>query len=279
MNKTALYDVIRSIKGSGLTQSEVDNVERTLTPTVNAEALFSVIRSIKPKGGLTQAEVDQVNALIVDSTAAAPTTGQPFLNHEAFRQWAPEAVPGTVRALELAIAKYPALQPRPVLKRWLGNMHVESMGFSQLTESLNYSVEALIKKFGRHRISEADARRYGRSPQHAANQQAIANLLYGGPWGKENLGNEAHGDGWAHRGAGFLQMTGKANQEKYGGSAEALMDPVVSADAAARFFIDKGCVRFAAAGDDAEVCRRINGGSNALAERIQRAASADRVIR
>ncbi len=106
---------------------------------------------------------------------------------------------------------------------FLANINVESAGLTRLTENLNYSVEALIAKFGRHRISVADARRYGRSSAHPANQEALANILYGGDFGRTNLGNTQPGDGWKFRGWGPKQLTGRANQTD---CAEALGIPV-----------------------------------------------------
>jgi putative chitinase len=95
---------------------------------------------------------------------------------------------------------------------FLANINVESAGLTRLTESLNYSTEALIAKFGRHRISVADAKRYGRNAAHPANEEALANLLYGGEFGRVNLGNTQTGDGWKFRGYGPKQITGRANQ-------------------------------------------------------------------
>ena len=91
-----------------------------------------------------------------------------------------------------------------------------SAGLTRLTENLNYSTSALIELFGRHRISIADAQRYGRGPGRPANQEALANILYGGAFGRKNLGNTQPGDGWRHRGYGPKQITGRANQEDFG---------------------------------------------------------------
>jgi putative chitinase len=80
-----------------------------------------------------------------------------------------------------------------------------------IRENLNYSVSGLLETFGRHRISAADARKYGRSGSRKANQEAIANIIYGGEWGRENLGNTEPGDGWRFRGGGLPQNTGRRN--------------------------------------------------------------------
>lgn len=93
-------------------------------------------------------------------------------------------------------------------------------------ENLNYSVDGLLKTFGRHRISEADARKYGRTGNRPADQMMLANILYGGEWGAKNLGNTQHGDGWFYRGGGLAQITGRANFTRFGMAA----DPARSGD-------------------------------------------------
>lgn len=87
----------------------------------------------------------------------------------------------------------------------------ECGNFALLTESLNYSVEALISTFSRQRISETDARALGRNKDHPADQMGIANRVYGGDWGLKNLGNREPGDGFMYRGRGAIQTTGRAN--------------------------------------------------------------------
>jgi len=88
--------------------------------------------------------------------------------------------------------------------------------YQPIRENLNYSVRRLINSFGRHRISEADAKRYGRSGSRPADQKAIANIVYGGEWGLKNLGNTKPNDGWMFRGGGLAQITGRANFTKFG---------------------------------------------------------------
>jgi putative chitinase len=99
---------------------------------------------------------------------------------------------------------------------FLANINVESAGLTRMTESLNYATTALVKLFGRHRISIEDAERFGRNANHPADQEALANILYGGPWGAKNLGNTQPGDGWRFRGYGPKQLTGRANQTQFG---------------------------------------------------------------
>ena len=96
-----------------------------------------------------------------------------------------------------------------ILEEFLSNVLHESNCFKVLVESLNYQAVALTLKFGRHRISIDDCYRYGRTMKQSANQKAIANILYGGEWGKTNLGNTQPNDGWDFRGSGPMQITGR----------------------------------------------------------------------
>lgn len=203
-----------------------------------------------------------------------------------FKAFAPRAVPGTLAALQAAAAKH-GLTDRLVLAHWLGQMHVESGGYARLSESLNYSTTRLRSLFGRHRISDADCLRLGRLETvvngkkvvtRAADQQGIANAVYGGAWGLAQLGNSQAGDGWRFRGGGYKQLTGRANYERYDVTADALLDPATSADVAARFFVDKGCVAKAKRDDVEAVTLLINGGRNGLADRRTQTAKARGVV-
>lgn len=87
-------------------------------------------------------------------------------------------------------------------------------------ESLNYHVNALMGNFSRERISQSDAMRLGRKtgegPLSVARQMEIANTIYGGAWGKNNLGNTQSNDGWVMRGGGYPQTTGRRNFREVG---------------------------------------------------------------
>jgi putative chitinase len=104
------------------------------------------------------------------------------------------------------------------LAHFIGQVHHETGGFNSGRESLNYSVNALLSTFGRHRISESDARRFGRTSEKSANQQEIANIIYGGDWGRKNLGNTQPNDGWLFRGNGSIQLTGRSNHQAFANS-------------------------------------------------------------
>jgi putative chitinase len=158
-------------------------------------------------------------------------------------------------------------------------------GLRPRNENLNYKASALLTQFGRHRISRADALAFGRSNMRRANQEAIANCIYGGEWGREHLGNTQPGDGWRFRGGGPLQATGRDNYQRF--ATDMAMELMAAVDWVRNTI--EGGVMFAAwfwEGNDInrladtpgvdDESRRINGGTNGLADRRARF---DRVVR
>lgn len=180
--------------------------------------------------------------------------------------WAPHIMTAAIRY---------GIDSRERLACWVAQMTHESGYFATLEESLNYSVSGLMRVFERHRISAEDAARYGRNDatKQRANQEALANTLYGGPWGAVNLGNTQPGDGWLFRGRGLKQITGRANYSRYekasGFPVVAYPDLVrddqrIAADSAGWFWQDKKLNALADRLDVAAITRLINGGDNGL---------------
>ncbi|MCG5129589.1 glycoside hydrolase family 19 protein [Enterobacter mori] len=149
----------------------------------------------------------------------------------------------------------------------------ESSGFTRLVENLNYAAENLVPTFGRHRITLQQAAALGRTATQPANQKAIANLVYGGEWGKKNLGNQVAGDGWKYRGRGLKQITGLSNYRNCGHALkldlvtqpELLEQDEYAARSAAWFYVSHGCLLHS--GDVERVTLLINGGLNGLDKR------------
>jgi len=82
----------------------------------------------------------------------------------------------------------------------------ESGGFKAFSENLNYSAKGLRGTFGKYFPNEAIARAYERQPKK------IANRVYANRMGN---GDEASGEGFAYKGRGALQLTGKANYQAF----------------------------------------------------------------
>lgn len=161
-------------------------------------------------------------------------------------------------------------------QRWchfMAQIAHESTGFSAAEENLNYTAERLCKVFPKRFKSLDQARLYAHRPED------LANLVYGG-----RLGNDAAGDGWKYRGRGLIQLTGKANYREMGlkldCNLEGLPDMAtkgeVAVRAAVRFWLDKGCLPLADRNDIVAITRRINGGTNGLADRRDWLAKARR---
>ena len=87
--------------------------------------------------------------------------------------------------------------------------------FKVVREILNYSPTALMKTY--KAFNSRLANEYGRSDDKKANQVVIANIAYANKLGNGNADSDGDGymdaddDGWKYRGAGCLQITGKAN--------------------------------------------------------------------
>lgn len=154
------------------------------------------------------------------------------------------------------------------LAHFIAQLDHES-GLKPISENLNYSTDSLIRMFGRHRISIEDAERYGRNTYHKANQEMIANSIYGGKWGFDNLGNKDIGDGWKFRGRGFIQLTGRANYKAMGYEVnpDALLNEADALIAALWYWNNKGINRYADVDNIRGVTAAINGGYNGLEDR------------
>ncbi|MES3470792.1 glycoside hydrolase family 19 protein [Enterobacter hormaechei] len=156
---------------------------------------------------------------------------------------------------------------------FIAQMGHESGGFTRLVENLNYAAENLVPTFGKHRITAQQAAALGRTATQPANQKAIANLVYGGEWGKKNLGNQVAGDGWKYRGRGLKQITGLSNYRSCGQALkldlvthpDLLEQDEYAARSAAWFYSSRGCLLHS--GDVERVTLLINGGRNGLEQR------------
>lgn len=92
------------------------------------------------------------------------------------------------------------------------------------------------------------------------------------------LGNTQPGDGKRYKGRGPIQCTGRFNYRKYGAKLgmdleqfpQMLDEPINACRVAACYWADHGCNELADAGDFETITRRINGGTNGLADRMRR---------
>lgn len=104
--------------------------------------------------------------------------------------------------------------------------------------------------------------------------------------GRKDIGNTWPGDGRRYRGRGLIQITGRANYAACGAALgldlvaqpELLELPVNACRSAGWFWMTHGLNEMADAGDQVRVTRRINGGTNGLADRLALFEVAKRVL-
>lgn len=172
----------------------------------------------------------------------------------------------------------------------LAQQSVETGGFARVVESLNYSPDGLRKTFGAKRIAPADCDRLGRKSSEAVvpfdRQEAIGNIVYGGEFGRKQLGNTHPGDGWKYRGRGAKQTTGLANYADVasvtGIDVVAHPDRLEDADlgmrAACIFWVNRHCSTPADADQIEALTRAVNGGLNGIADRKAALARAKLIL-
>jgi putative chitinase len=157
---------------------------------------------------------------------------------------------------------------------FLAQMSHESGGFRSLRENIKgYSAKTFLKLFGKRAgittLAQAKAIR-------GQGEEAMAEKMYGGAWGKKNLGNTEQGDGYKFRGRGFVQITGRAN---YAAASRALgidliknpelaEDPAIAGRIAAWYWQSrKGLAEAGRRGDVNAATKGINGGLNGYDDR------------
>jgi putative chitinase len=149
---------------------------------------------------------------------------------------------------------------------FLAQVAHESGSFNFTKEGLNYSAQSLTKTFRKYFPTLASAQAYARKPAK------IANKVYANRMGN---GTEESGDGYKFCGRGLIQLTGKQNYTRFAKSIGKTLDETVAyletpegAVASAAWFWDVNKLNiYADKGDFVGLTRRINGGTNGLADR------------
>lgn len=180
--------------------------------------------------------------------------------------------------LESAMSMYGITTPNRK-RAFLAQIGVESAQLSATVENLNYSASGLQKTFKKYFPTATLAQQYARKPQAIANR-VYANRLGNGP--------ESSGDGWKYRGRGLIQCTGKVNYANCDAkmmrfpnecvsildNPEILAQPNYACLSAAWWWANAGLNALAdklGKSDDAvifkQICKKVNGGYNGLAER------------
>lgn len=154
---------------------------------------------------------------------------------------------------------------------FIGQVSIESAGFSTLEENLNYSAERLAAvwptRFSGANLPYASVCAY--------NPEFLANRVYCDRMGN---GDVASGDGWTFRGAGLIQLTGRANQSKFAAYCKMLPENVGAYLRTPKGAAESACWAWtqlldlnpaAEAWMLTAISRKINGGDEGLAARIE----------
>jgi putative chitinase len=158
---------------------------------------------------------------------------------------------------------------------FIGQCAHESGNFKTLEENLHYSATRLMAVWP-SRFPSLDV-----ADQYANNPEKIANKVYAG-----RMGNVEDSDGFAFRGRGLVQLTGREAYANCGSgmgvdlinNPDMLFDPKYAALSAAWFWNKKGLNALADAQDYETMTKRINGGLIGLDDRKAKIAKALSVL-
>lgn len=155
---------------------------------------------------------------------------------------------------------------------FLAQAMIESQSFTRLEENLFYTTPARIDAVFSAVKSIEEATLYVRNPQR------LANKVYAN---RNGNGDEASGDGWAFRGRGLFQLTGRANYKAasegvglgsvYVQRPELVAQPSDASLTAAWYWSSRGCNQLIDAGNFDATTRLING--PAMLHKHERAAA------
>lgn len=159
----------------------------------------------------------------------------------------------------------------------MGQLSHESGEGTEMTESLNYKPAVLLSQWSRH-FTPAQAMQYGRTADHPANQEMIAELAYGGRMGNAPAPSM---DGYIYRGRGFIQTTGKDGYALL--SKESGLDLITHPElvndprdcfilAVCEFVNYPRMLALCEAGNIHQITQEINGGQIGFADRLAQTA-------
>jgi len=155
----------------------------------------------------------------------------------------------------------------------------ESGGFRSTVENTNYKAKGFLANFGKRNGIKTEAEAQAILDK---GEDAKLEAMYGGSWGKKNLGNTEPGDAAKFKGRGVMQLTGRSNYEAAGKAMgldlvnhpELLEDPDNSAKAALWYWNSrKGLSDAGKTGDVTAATTKINGGLNGIGHRKELYAS------
>lgn len=163
-----------------------------------------------------------------------------------------------------------------VVVQFMANVSHECGAGTIVRESGNYTAIRIVQVFGKGKSSAAVSPEEAQELAHKP--EALFDRVYNLPHSPKlahELGNHLPGDGYKFRGGGDLQLTGAEAYQRIGkmtghpeifGDPNLLADPVISFKVAWAEFKALGCVSPARKSQTGLVRRKVNGGTNGLAE-------------
>jgi putative chitinase len=160
---------------------------------------------------------------------------------------------------------------------FLGQCAHESGGFTALSENLNYSAASLCRVWPKRFPTMNDGQNCEKNPQK------IANKVYASRMGN---GDEESGEGYAYRGRGLIQLTGKSNYEACGKALgvdlvenpDLVATPQYAALSAGWFWNKNKLNAYADKNDMEGLTKKINGGTHGIEDRVARTQAAIDVL-
>lgn len=238
-----------------------------------ADPRTPIFDAVRTAGGRfpTQALVERFHALLDE--AGVPRTGPVVvpagpiacIDLSLIRVICRNATVELVEPIRAACIKYEINTIRRVAA-FIAQMAHESRCFTALEENMNYTSAARIVAVWPSRFTLASAAAYVRQPQK------LANFVYANRMGN---GPPESGDGWRFRGAGPMHLTGRDNWEAFAADLGVSLDSALGYGrgieggivAAGWFWEQNDINRLADTPGVSDESKRINGGTNGLAER------------
>lgn len=176
-----------------------------------------------------------------------------------------------IEPINITIDRYSINTPQRIAA-FIAQVGHESARLTHVVENLNYSAEGLAKTWPNRFKDKTTgkpnelAKRLHRKPEDIANESYATRL---------GNGNVASGEGWAYRGRGLIQITGRNNYAavSHDLGINALMHPELLesplyAAMSAGWYWDRNLLNLDAdVGDIEGMTRRINGGLNGIIDR------------
>lgn len=252
----------------GSTGADVKQLQTRLSLTADGifgAATETTVKTWQAQNGLTADGIvgDATWAKLFPASTGVDSNNSSTISLQALKGHLPDEVIAQIPTIA-------AITNTLRLAHFLAQCGHESGGFKVVYENLNYSADGLKATFPSYFPGQL-------SDSYARNPAKIGARVYADKMGN---GDEASGDGYTFRGRGYIQLTGKSNYASFGKvvSEDTVANPDLVAThyplASAGFFFDSNKIWTVCDGGSSDavitaVTKKVNGGTNGLADRTQ----------